>query len=132
MKKPSKEFKKFVRETLQEYTGIVGYRHYTVDILYMKEDKDRDGDFVGGEIEINPTYLRCDVSIFPVLERMYNDGEKERVKETLVHEMCHLITEPLYRIAIDYHNNKNIHPDTLEEIREQQTERIKNALLDFK
>lgn len=62
-----------------------------------------------------------------ILESDYNNGDYELVFEIILHEMTHLLTEPLYHIAWESRSNST--GEFIELIREQQTQRTTNCLL---
>lgn len=113
---------------------IEPYRKWTVRILkmlrekfYVKEyyysysfEKDEGGTMAS--IDISTKYLNYHIKIHKNLEDSYKKGEYQGCFTTLVHEMCHLYTEPLYLIGIDAVTNTN--KEFLELIREQNTQRI--------
>jgi len=83
-----------------------------------------DGLFLNSErsttmvctVQIN--YLRATIQAFDPACKC----TEEELEETLMHELCHIITEPMYQSAIDNASpQENTH---LQRLREQETERI--------
>lgn len=123
MKKPI-SFKKFIKNTAIEYRTIVFGGEYKMDILYMEEDKDNRL----ADIEIDGKYLNFKLNIYPLLEEMYKDKKYKEVAEVILHEMCHLLTEPLYELVCNMVEGKFVTSENLEDVRERQTQRITNTI----
>lgn len=113
-----KEAKKIIKENLSKYRNYLNLSEWEVTILYMDENNP-DNEFTGMMIETSIPYLRSTLKIFPAA---YENQEEMEIKRMLVHELCHIITEPQYSLC-----RANVNPhlyDLVEEQREQETERI--------
>lgn len=127
--KKRKPFKKFIVETLEEFRVAVYCGEYDMSINWEDKDENRENNHkLFASIDIDHTYLSFGVSIFPICKNMYENGKEEEVLQHLLHEICHLLTEPMYRLEISLLGGKNIHTETIEEIRERQTQRITNSI----
>ena len=118
-----KEFKKFIRETLNHYLVETHTTEYSYSIKYMKTDEDSRL----ATIMIDGTYLNFEISIYPYLKRTYDKDPRE-AKEALCHEVCHLITDPLSDIIRRLQEGKFITPEEVENTQERQTQRICNSI----
>lgn len=126
-KKPKKKPKSV---SIQEYTEValkflrreIFHGEYDMDVCCSKEDK-KDA---AAEIRIDQTYLNFTVTIYAAGERVFLRDKAEYFR-LLGHEICHLLTEPLYLWACD--NPLPSNRDHIEEVRERQTQRICNAIL---
>lgn len=58
---------------------------------------------------------------------MYEKKDYEAIIQCLAHEHSHILTDPLYTIAINGVTNTSA--EFLEEVRERQTQRITNLIL---
>lgn len=131
-KKNIEAFKPWIRRVHKMLREKFFVREYGYGLYWGKEDKEsktHGGSKVGGEIDINITYLKYDLTLYPILHRQYKRGDYYEVVKTIVHEMCHIYTEPLYCFAIDAVSN--INAKMLEQIREQQTERIATCIYEM-
>ena len=107
----------FLRDTLllKEYQAGLRFSEYD----HEKDDKKA---VVNGECDVNIKYLDYVITLYPVMEKRYDKGQYDEVFHTLLHEMCHVLTEPLYSFGYD-----NCHPfnnSWAETLREQTTQRI--------
>lgn len=80
-------------------------------------------------IQIDTKYLNYHINIYKSVEKSYSRGDYRGALSTLVHEMCHIYTEPLYLIAIDAVTNTS--KEYLELIREQNTQRICGCIVEL-
>lgn len=120
-KKKIENYKKWIDRVLVMLRNKFFVKEYEWSVGY---EKDRDG--IGAQIKIDTKYLNYDVTIFKCVEEMYKKGKYQQCFNILVHEMCHIYTEPLYIIAIDAVTNSS--KDFLELVREQQTQRIAGCI----
>ena len=119
-------YKKHTSELCQFLRTELFCGEYLMDIEYSKEEKKSGESFVAGEIKIDTKYINFTVTFYPEHFRGYQAKNRHKFLATIVHEMCHLLTEPLYLLAIDGVTNRTL--SYLEEVRERQTERIANAV----
>jgi len=128
--KKDEQFKKYIR-TLADYLRTTLFHgEYEMEIIYLADEKDRNDRFVTyAEMEIDFRYLSFKLNIYPIMRKLYNEKKGWQLANTITHEMCHLLTEPLYTFAIPVINNTN--QETLEEVRERQTQRIANVIMRY-
>jgi hypothetical protein len=104
MKKQNKlTAKDFILEIHDKYRAILGLNlwGYKIDLSKVaKHTDDRNGTTLA-EISQNRSYLKYTITIYPELIKMYDDKKNDEVKLAIVHELCHILTEPLYDIAIN-------------------------------
>lgn len=127
MKYPA-TFRRHIRKLSWHIQKEFCLREWDIDIHYMLEPKDgRPG--VAAEIRTDHTYFNATITIYPRLLEYWKDTDGlETIKETLVHEFCHILTDPLYKVAIDSVSNSG--QEFLETLREQQTQHIANIVKD--
>lgn len=113
----SKSYKQFVRKIVSEAKPLMLLQIYGVDIFYDMEDKGS-----AAEIKVNNKYYTAAIFCHKNLYDHYKGGDKNRVIEMIVHELSHIITEPLYVFAVDAATNSS--HKHLETIREQTTEQV--------
>ena len=119
MKYPTK-FKKEVKELLTYFEGIAKL-DFRGDILYKSEDiEGRLYDTkTSAETIINDEYYTADILIYPLTLKKWKEDPKS-LRETISHEVSHIITEPLYNLIFQTYRSKG----EVERIREQTTEKI--------
>ncbi|KKK72983.1 hypothetical protein LCGC14_2898420 [marine sediment metagenome] len=118
-----KKFKQFVKETLEYYLTETHTTEYTYTIKYIKTDEDSRL----ATISIDGTYLNFEIFIYPYLKRTYDKDPRE-AKETICHEVCHLLTDPLNDIICRLQEGKFITQEEVESVHERQTQRICNSI----
>ena len=79
-------------------------------------------------IRVDHTYLNFTINIAPLIFDYYKSGNFKEIKKVIIHEFAHLLTEPIYAVAIDAVANGA--KGFLEDIRERQTQRIAHILYD--
>jgi hypothetical protein len=89
---------------------------------------DKDDSSIYMRISIDASYLRFTIEVFPLVEEDYNKKNYDRIIRAATHELCHIITEPIYKIAIEGITNHQ--QPKLEEERERMTERISRLFTD--
>lgn len=114
MKKKEKQYQEFILKCIKKYQPILQLGHFTIVVK-----KDTGSQY----------YMACQHT-YP-----YNDGiiiysddslkdwleePRERHEKKVVHEMCHLITDPLYTKATTMWNSKS----EIEDERERLTDHI--------
>lgn len=134
MEKPNKQFKKYIRELADYVRTLLFQGEYEMSIAYMSENENRNNRnnnrfLKYAEIEIDFTYLTFTINIYPLVENLWKKKDGWGIANIITHEMCHLLTEPLYHLAVPTISNATV--DVLEEVRERQTQRITNTIMRF-
>lgn len=78
-------------------------------------------------ISTNLDYLWAKLTVFPVVEKDFNEQNYEDIVETILHELVHILTDPLYKVA--YAGTNAYTEPFLDNIREQTTQRITRIIL---
>lgn len=118
-------FKKDVREICSKLRSEFFVGEYEMAIQWMNEDNEEDGKKTLASIPIDTRYLNFRVQIYPILQKYWLEDRHEFLN-TLIHEFSHLLTEPLYLLALKSMSERE--QDYLEEVRERQTQRITNVI----
>lgn len=123
-----KAYVKRVSKKLKEHYYL---HEYDLTLVFHKEPcKEHDGAENRGvvaSINVDLMYLNITINIFPRFVEAYKEGGYDKCLEALTHEFAHVITEPLYKLAIDCQSNQT--GKTLEEVRERQTQRVTNLVM---
>lgn len=112
-----KQFEKMILDTVHKYQNYLSLQDWDVGVVFMDYDNE-DNPAVAMTNTIDISYLRSTIRVFPISKEI---TEKE-AKEVIMHELCHIITEPQYSLC-----RGNVSPqlyELVEEQREQETERI--------
>lgn len=100
---------------------FLGEWHFSFEVA--KEDISGDGNGnVLAEISVNTVYMNAVIKTFPA----YYRKSKEIQEHTIVHEMCHCITQDLWDAMDALINGRLITPKQQRDIIERTTQRIAN------
>lgn len=116
MKKPTKADKERVAKYAADMRPLLGLTQWTFNFTFADDDKEG----VAAEITSQPEYKRAFITIFPCF---WQDTKKDQ-REIIVHELCHILTDPLYFRAFDLLRGKLVTDRELDFEREQLTETI--------
>lgn len=95
--------------------------------VFISGDSHKNNPKVAGECEIQVNYLNYCVTLYLCVKEKFYRKEYNEVAHILMHELCHVYTEPLYSSAIENCSpHQNIY---VEQQREQLTERISVAIM---
>lgn len=127
MAKPSKKatetYKNWVRRTVRNLLDYFFLSHWSIDLCWEKDFSNVDGNTgVVAHIDVSGNYYQAAIHMLPTAQDIYQDGDIDRLVLALVHEFCHILTEPLYEIAV--HGVTSSCSNFLETVREQQTQHI--------
>ena len=119
MKYPPK-CKKEVKELVEYFQGLAKL-DFRGNILYMSEDIEGrlEDTKVGAETIINDEYYKADLRIYPLTLKKWKE-DTDSLRDTIAHEVSHILTEPLYCLIFQTYRSKG----EVERIREQATEKI--------
>ncbi len=98
MKPIPRKVKKYIHTLCQQHAWNMGVSHYTIDIVYMKEDKP-DGEFdVHAEMTVDRRYLHGTLTIYPAAFAKWKKNDQS-MNHVIAHEIAHLATDHLHRMA---------------------------------
>jgi hypothetical protein len=123
----NKKFKKYIEDVCDECCEITFSGEYTQSLSFEEIDLD-SGDAlrgVGATINIDTAYLSFIMKIYPIIFIKYKAKMHEEIFDLILHEFCHILTEPLYIFGIEGVSNQTRR--FLEDARERQTQRICDA-----
>ena len=121
--------------SVEEYANLAAFYlrneiyhgEYNAEIVISKTPKEDSPD-CAAEIRIDEVYLNFTITVYPKGKAAFERSQREFFL-LMAHEICHLLTEPLYLWACS--DNRPSEKDRVEEVRERQTQRICNALVNF-
>lgn len=86
-----------------------------------------DGLTVIASMGSDSTYMDATLRLYPLAKKKYKDGRYSELGADIVHEFCHILTDPLYRIAVDGVSRRE--GPNLEHVRENTTEMIATIIM---
>lgn len=119
--KDKRHNEKLVSESLRKWIPKLRLTHYDVTFTVSQEPSGM-AEGAAAEINIQVPYLSAHITVYPCAFT-----HTQHIDEVIVHELCHLITEPMYLFGIDGVTNKEL--PHLESAREQATEHIAKLML---
>ena len=114
----NKELEEFILSVINEFTPILFLERNTIDVKYDKEAKYL-------ECGLHYPYLDTAVSYSDKVVESFLKNELKDLRYQIVHELCHLITDPFYTKATYRYLGKN----ELEDEREHLTDLISKIVL---
>lgn len=116
--KGQKEFEKFAYGVLKEYQPKLLLTHFHIDIEARKSanylEVDNRVPYLDPAIGYNPERVLKD----------WNDGKKEELKRSLIHELFHVLTDPLFNMGGDRYATK----DHYNQMREHTVDHLANII----
>jgi hypothetical protein len=123
------EFKDYVSALGKKCRDEIFHGRYRLTFKYKDEPAAEDEDphaTISLSIYVNPVYEYATIDVYPEAFEIYKAGEFERLGHQVLHELCHILTEPLWRIMkADMAPSQEQH---FHETLETQTERIAVAI----
>ena len=123
-KKERKEFDTWARKIIQKYQPILLVSDHTFDIEF-KEKLARSSLF---EHSTMYPYKTCYIMYGETAMMYWKEGNKEELRQGLIHELCHDITDPMYVVASARYATE----DQLLNERERLTDHIANIIVHLK
>ena len=121
-KRVLKSYHQFI-DDIVTYLKSYFYLHaWYISVLYMKEGKIDDESEKIASMGSYEQYMDATLSLYPLANKMWKDGRYKKLTECIVHEFCHTITDPLYRIACKGVSQRE--GENLELVRELSTQKI--------
>ena len=87
-------------------------------------DRDLDDAPANADINVDPSYQRLHINIYPRFWKL--DLEAQRL--CILHEFCHTLTHPIFRIAMDLFEGRFHTQDSIHDATEEATSRVANML----
>jgi hypothetical protein len=119
MAKNPDKFDKWAYSVLEKYQKILKLEHFhPLQLEYKKSS-------AGAECQFNYPYSTITIRYGDPLKDYWKDGNIEMATKMLVHELCHMLTDPLYAKATSIYKSRN----EVEDERERLTDTIANIIL---
>ena len=134
--KPVKRRKKGYWTFVNDITAYLKKHFYlhawTIRVVSMKQVaqesnfENRSGDMVIASMGSDGTYMDATLRLYPSAHKKWKDGKYEALGRILVHEFCHVLTDPLYVIAAEGVSRRE--GPNLEHVRENTTQHFANIV----
>lgn len=118
-------FRDHIEKLVVYFQPLVLASEYDIDVVF-KETVSTDNESTAATMRIDEIYLNATMTIFPPTFEMWKDGNYMAVAKVICHEWCHILTEPLYALALS--SQSPITRPLINEVRERQTERLSKAI----
>lgn len=119
-----KPFRSFIGSAVERARREVYHHSFNIDINFMAEQITSDiheNMEIAAQITISMSYRSAIIQVYPELYKIYKT-DKEKAALIVLHELCHLITEPLTELV----KERFISPKQLVDVNESTTELIKS------
>lgn len=131
MKKKDKQwdaYKVHMRKLSEAFRYTIFAGEYDLKTQYDTDPREEESSDspCAAQISVDHKYLLATITFYPIVYEWYKEKKFEDIARVILHEICHILTEPLYRFPLKYLNDQA--HDDLREIRERQTQRITNTL----
>lgn len=114
--KDKQAFEKWARPIIDEYQRKLLLTHHHISIVSKTDNIE-----AVMELSFRVPYLDPELRYNPnEVERFWKRGDKNTLKHMLIHELCHIITDPLYGLGFERFANKQ----SLSDARETCTDHI--------
>lgn len=114
---------KLVVESVNRYKNVLGFNHYKIDIYFQQKPKKVSLEqHVGGEAAADTTvdmrYLRAVINIYPYIINGYIEKKitNQEIEEIIAHEVAHLATNHLFKIAMATYKEEGESHDSWESL----------------
>ncbi len=113
MKNKELQYEKWIRQMYDKYKSILFIEKY-----HLKVEKSKNKDYLASEFNypyLDAKILWSDESLKDWLE----DKDKKNSERRIIHEFCHIITDPFYSVSCNFPTRT-----ALENERERMTDHI--------
>jgi len=126
---PKDEFGKWILERIQILLKTYGMGRTNIYLHYLKDNQRGEisnGDMVFA-VSSNNTYKNLHLHVYPIARQMFKDKQQAKLMSGLAHEIAHMITTPLERLA----NARFVTQNEIMEVNEETTETIAQLCRDY-
>ena len=115
---------KIPRKLFEKYQKLLFLNEWNIELVNSPEEHHatQNGVDILACNSADPNYLHAVVTLFPVFYTKPRDAQIN----TIIHELCHCITQEAWNCMIDLKEGQNIHDLTMRNMIEKLTQRIAN------
>lgn len=117
MKTEIEQFENWANAKLEEWQEILLLQGYTLKKIKKSSDD-------SSKMIFRYPYKNIEVHYAKDVFEDWKNGEKDEAEQVLIHELCHVFTDPLYSKAVDRFPSKN----EIEDEREHLVDHITNII----
>lgn len=100
--KTIREFKNFVQDVVNEVRLSHGLMDYKISYGFVPRVEDAPHQKVRlADIDVDDKYLTAHIRVYTPLFEHFRDGDRQAIKEALCHELAHIRTNALNKLADD-------------------------------
>ena len=125
MYKWTKKEMDYIESLIIKYKKVLKLQDWRIEFIFQNGEVADDENYKDvAVIDINISYLTATIEFKPFFIKRIQIDSKKIIKPTIKHELCHILTEPLYELACTSFKSAK----ELERIREQLTEKISKLI----
>lgn len=106
---PPQKFRTFVENTVDEIKEEHGLKDFEIKYAFATKPTPVDDDGVpkttAATIHIDPKYLDALITVYPIMVDLWKDNSQNRIREILCHEIAHIRTDKMVRLARERYVN---------------------------
>ncbi len=123
--KPTNAQKKRIGLWLAKWQKRLNLQEWDSEYIKFEEYNDPDSPQTSAMIRLQPSYFGYGLHLYPRFFQLYTPSQQERM---IVHELCHILTDELCRMAKHGQDLVLIHRIDIKDATERLTQRICNAV----
>lgn len=120
-----------INALLKKWVHRLNLQEWTIDVVFMNGadpiDTATSGDTLA-DCSPDPVYLQAKIRIYPA----WMQRDPWRREQAVVHELCHLITQPARDLVNDSRMGTIVQPNQVRDMIELLTQRVTNIALGTK
>src|SRR5882762_145406 len=120
-------FEKWIVKTAETLKSYFYFDDWSLEFSWRELDEDHDNATTVFSISSDDSYQLIYLNIFPFAKVLWIEKDYNKLITGLVHEFCHVLTDPLYKFGINAASNQT--GPFLENIRERWTQKIALVVL---
>lgn len=126
-KRSAKDLRDFVKKQILEWKPKLFLTEWTIDVIFATEnlESSKDAYVTLADVVVNTPYLKAIITIYPSFHEQPIDVQKD----ALVHELCHIISQPVFDIISRQQQGLGSHPHEASDVIETLTQRITNIAM---
>jgi len=128
-----KSYWEFVNDIVKHLKSHFYLHAWSIRVLNMKEAKGEANRDCYSSAEViasmgsDDSYMDATLKLYPAAEKLFKDKRYDYLGSCLVHEFCHVLTDPLYKVAVEGVSRRE--GPNLEHVRENTTQSIANIVM---
>lgn len=92
------QYQPWVRKVVTEVSTVFNLQDWTIGLIFDASYPNNDEDTVC-YIIADSDYFKARIFFTPYAKDMWNDGKFDQLSDCIVHELVHILTDPIYKVA---------------------------------